>query len=99
MKDFILIFISIFTILSISTKLVRNIKIKFHFIYIVILGGKIFFLSSLFVIPAFVLLNFSSGFEKLIPNLIKFSIALLIVSFLSIPLAIILNKFDPLAKK
>jgi len=97
MKDFLLIFTSVFTVLNISTNLVKNKQIDIK--QMILLGGKLFFLSSFFVIPVFILLNFSSGLEKLIPDLIKFSIALLIVSFLSIPLAIILNKFDPLAKK
>ena len=97
MEDFILIFITIFTILNISTRLTRN--IKFNLVHIVILGGKIFSISYLFIIPIFILLNFNTDFEELMDNCISFFIALLVTSFLSIPIAVLLNKFDPLTKK
>jgi len=97
MEKFILIFFSIFVILNISTKLTKN--IKFNFVHIVILGGKIFSISSLFIIPIFIFLKFNTDFENLIDSCISFCIALLITSFLSIPIAVLLNKFDPLEKK
>ncbi len=97
MKDFIIIFVSVYVLLNISTKFVRN--TRFNFIHIVILWGKIFFISSLFIIPIFILFNFHIGFEKLISSCIRFWIALMFTSLLSIPTAIILNKFDPLIKK
>ncbi len=95
--DPILIFMTVFIILTLSTKLVRDKTLNVK--QMILIWGKVFILSSLFVIPVFILLNFSSGFEKLVHNLIRFCIALLIVSFLSVPFAVLLNKFDPLAKK
>ncbi len=97
MKDFVLIFISIYVLLTTSTKFTKN--IDWNFRNVLILWGKIFFVSSLFIVPAYIILNFDEGFEKLMNNCIRFCNALIFVSFLSIPVAIVLNKFAPSIKK
>ncbi len=94
--DPILIFMTVFIILNSSTKLVRDkiLNIK----QMILIWGKVFFLSFLFIIPVFILINLVTGSQELVPGIIKFCIALLVVSFLSIPFAVLLNKIDPFTK-
>ncbi len=95
--DPILIFMTVFIILTLSTKLVRDKTLNVK--QIILIWGKVFIFSSLFVIPVFIFINLVADSQELAPALIRFCIALLIVSFLSVLLAIVLNKFDPFAQK
>ena len=92
MKDFILIFVSVYVLLSMSTKFTKN--IKWNLKNILIIWGKIFFVSSLFIMPMYIILNLDNSFEKFINDYIRFCIAIVFTSFISIPIATILNKAE-----
>ncbi len=92
MKEFILIFVSVYVLLNVAIRFSKNLKL--NFLNVLILWGKIFFVSFLFTLPLYIILNFHLGFERLLYGCVKFCTALFITSFLSIPIAILLDRFN-----